>query len=173
MRLEKVIEKIIPAVLACVFLVSILPAVPAFAAGSVYVDQTYVEIEEGSTVTVLFTAQNAAGSYSVSSEGCASANGGGWLDNESVSIGIYGASVGSGSVTIYLNDFATYDEEELSDPITSRSRSRFIRRKSKRRRKKEMKRRLRLRSRKKHRRNRKIRDRQQRSEREPISFWMI
>ncbi len=111
-------KKRIIGIMLAACLASVIFATPTFAAGSAYVSQTYVDVAEGGHVTVMLTADNAAGSYSVSSSGSASANGGGWLENESVSLDIYGASVGSGSVTIYLNDFATFDEEVISDPIT-------------------------------------------------------
>ncbi len=105
-------KRIIAVVLAA-FLASTIFVIPTFAAGGAYVSDTYVEVAEGDTAYVSVGVDNATGSYSVSSSGCASANGGGWLDNETVTIGIYGASVGSGTVTIYFDTLATYDEEAL------------------------------------------------------------
>ena len=112
------LKKRIIGIMLAACLASVIFAVPAYADGGVYVSSTYVDVAEGGHVTIMLTASNAAGSYSVSSSGCASSNGGGWLENESVSLDIYGASVGSGTVTIYLTDFATFDEEEITEPIT-------------------------------------------------------
>lgn len=94
-------------------LASVIFAIPSYAAGGPYVSETNVDVAEGSTAYVSVGVENATGSYSVSSSGCASAHGSGWLDNEAVTIGIYGASVGSGTVTIYFDTLATYDEDNL------------------------------------------------------------
>ena len=107
------LKKRIIGIMLAACLASVIFAVPAYAAGGAYVSDTYVEVAEGSTVYVSVGVDNATGSYSVSSSGCASANGSGWLDNETVTIGIFGASVGSGTVSVYFDTLATYDEDNL------------------------------------------------------------
>lgn len=105
------LKKTIIGVVLAAFLASTIFVVPTFAAGGAYVSDTYVEVAEGSTAYISVGVENAAGSYSVSADGCVSANGGGWLDNETATIGIFGSSPGSGTVTIYFDTLATYDEE--------------------------------------------------------------
>ncbi|MBO4835962.1 MAG: hypothetical protein J5483_07595 [Lachnospiraceae bacterium] len=85
----------------------------AFAAGGAYVSDTYLEIALGDTAYVSIGVDNAAGQYSVSSSGSVMANDGGWLDNDTATIGIYAASEGDGTVEIYFPTLATYDEEDL------------------------------------------------------------
>lgn len=105
--------QICTAVLSAVLLLSVF-TVPAFAAGGAYISDNYVEIAEGETAYISLGVDNAAGRYSISSSGSAAANGSGWLDNEAATVSIYGASAGSGTVTIVFDDLATYDEENLN-----------------------------------------------------------
>ncbi|MBR5931772.1 MAG: hypothetical protein IKZ95_07085 [Lachnospiraceae bacterium] len=110
----KLIKKI-----ACITAVIVLLAVfwpgKAYAEGGAYVSDTYLEIELGDTVYISIGTDNAAGTYSVTSYGSVMANDSGWVDDDSpVTIGIYAASVGDGSVTIEFPDLATYDEEDRS-----------------------------------------------------------
>lgn len=88
--------------------------VKTYAAGDFYLSEEYITIREGESYSIAVSSWNAAGKYSVYSSGTASANGGGWLDSgDNAMVTIYGAGVGSGSVTINLDDVATYDSEQL------------------------------------------------------------
>ena len=91
----------------------LLISMPVFAAGGAYADNYNVEVVEGETAYISFGVDNAAGSYEIYTTGTASANGSGWLDNESAMLGIFGGSAGDGTVTISFPSLATYDAENL------------------------------------------------------------
>lgn len=111
-RMKKILKKI-SILTVCACLAGMVFVQTAFAAGGPYVSNTSIDVVEGETVYIAVGADNAAGSYSIYSSGNASANGGGWLDNDTATIGIYGAAVGGGTVTIYFDSFATYDGDDL------------------------------------------------------------
>lgn len=113
MERMKTILKRISILTVCACLAGMVFVQTAFAAGGPYVSNTSIDVVEGETVYIAVGANNAAGAYSVSSSGNAAANGGGWLDNDTATIGIYGAAVGGGTVTIYFDSFATYDGDDL------------------------------------------------------------
>ncbi len=93
--------------------------VRTYAAGDFYLSEQYITIREGESYSIAVSSWNAAGKYSVYSDGTASAYGGGWLDSgDNAMITVYGAGVGSGSVTVNLDDVATYDAEQLGGSRT-------------------------------------------------------
>lgn len=110
--MKRLIKKI-SILTACACLAGMVFVQPAFAAGGAYVSNTTIDVVEGETIYIAVGTENAAGSYVVTSSGGASANDSGWLDNQSAAVGIYGATVGSGVVTIKFDSLATYDYEEL------------------------------------------------------------
>lgn len=109
----KVLKKILSVFLITVLLTIICWPGKSFAAGGAYVSDEYLEIAVGETAYISVGTSNAVGAYSVSSDGCVMANDGGFLDNETAVIGVYGASEGDGGVSVYFSTLATYDEEEL------------------------------------------------------------
>ena len=110
----KVIKKVLPIVLAALWLVVICLPQRSFAAGGGFVSDDYLEIALGDTGYISIGTDNAAGTYSISASGSVWANDSGWLDNDSATIGIYGASEGDGQVSVTFTDLATYDDEDLS-----------------------------------------------------------
>lgn len=113
MKKRKVIKQI-TVLLTCACIASACLVTTAFAAGGVSVSDTYVEIEKGQTAYVSVSANHAAGAYRISTGGPVSASGSGWLDESSVTVGIYGAGAGDGIVSIEFYDLATLDAEDLS-----------------------------------------------------------
>ncbi len=97
--------------IVCLF--SVLLAGTAFA-GQVYVSDDYIELEAGGSTYVSLTFDEAAGHFSVSSNGSVYANDEDFLDNDSYGIGISATGTGYGEVIIYLDDVADYDENDLS-----------------------------------------------------------
>ncbi|MBR3308873.1 MAG: hypothetical protein IKG00_03085 [Lachnospiraceae bacterium] len=113
----KVLKKLISVLLLAVLsVVACLPEI-SYAAGGAYVSETQIDVAVGETVSIAVGADNAAGSYSVSSSGSVMANGSDFLDNDFKAVSIYGASEGYGEVYISFDDFATYDEEDLSGSV--------------------------------------------------------
>ena len=108
----KLIKKLVTITLMAFLLVAFWPG-KAYAYGGAYVSDTYLEIAVGETAYISIGTDNAAGSYSVSSSGSVMANDSGWLEEDAVTIGIYAASEGEGTVEIYFPTLATFDEEEL------------------------------------------------------------
>ncbi|MBO7729426.1 MAG: hypothetical protein J6S31_01070 [Lachnospiraceae bacterium] len=113
----KVLRKLVSVLLLAVLSVIVCLPVASYAAGGAYVSETQIDIAVGETVSIAVGADNAAGSYSVSSYGSVMANGSDFLDNDFKAVSIYGASEGYGEVYITLDDFATYDEEDLSGSV--------------------------------------------------------
>ena len=109
----KLLKKTLPVLLIAVLIIMICWPGKIYAAGGAYVSDDYLEIAVGETVYISVGTNNAVGAYSVSGDGCVMANDGGFLDNETATIGIYGASEGDGGVSVYFSTLATYDEEEL------------------------------------------------------------
>jgi len=108
----KQIKKIIPLLLLSIIL-SLLFSVSVLADGYAYVSDTELNIPVGETVYFSVGISNAASEYSVSSTGAAMANDYGFLDDgESVAVGVYGASVGNGTVNVVFGSFVDYDDEE-------------------------------------------------------------
>ena len=103
---------------ACV--ASVIFAIPVYAAGA-SVDSN-AEVAEGSHTTIYVGADNAAGAYNISYSGNISASmlGEGWVDNSSEGIDVFGASAGSGTVTVTFYDLVTQDGQELTadGPLT-------------------------------------------------------
>ncbi len=113
----KVFIKFVSVLLLAVLLVVVCLPKNSYAAGGAYVSETQIDVAVGDTVSIAVGADNAAGFYSVSSSGCVMANGSDFLDNDFQAVNIYGASEGYGEVYITLNDFATFDEEDLSGSV--------------------------------------------------------
>ena len=91
----------------------------AFADGSYYVSSSYLQLAPGTSATVYITADNAAGRVDVSSTGPISASGSSFIDvGQNGEITIYADAAGTGYVTVYPTDLATYDGEVLTDGYT-------------------------------------------------------
>lgn len=96
-------------------LASVIFAIPTLAAEGT-VSETYVEVAEGSTYPIYIGAIDAASPYTVSSSGSVSAriNGNGFVDDSTTEqVDIFGAGIGSGTVTVTFTDLVTNDEVEL------------------------------------------------------------
>lgn len=91
-----------------------------FAAGSIKVSTTNVNVVKGRNATFTITANNAAGRVDVvSSSGLIKLSTNSiWLDNNSQAITVTGLSLGSSTITVTLKDVATYDEEVLTGSYT-------------------------------------------------------
>ncbi len=111
MKIKKVFIGILITLLLSVLLVGTVFA------GEVYVSDDYLEMEAGESTYITLVFEDAAGRFSVSSSGCVYANEDDFLDNDSYAIGISTTGVGSGTVTIYLDDVADYDEKPIEGEI--------------------------------------------------------
>lgn len=87
-----------------------------YAAGSINVSTTSLNIIKGQTATFTISASNAVGRVDISTS-----NGGvtkintysSWLENNSVTVIVSGVSAGNATITVKVSDAATFDEEEL------------------------------------------------------------
>lgn len=88
-----------------------------FASGGVSLSTNKLNITKGNTSSFKVTASNAAGNIIVSSSNPNVANvslSSLWIENETVTVNVVGKSVGNATITITLNDMATFDEAVLS-----------------------------------------------------------
>lgn len=97
------------------------------AAGDVRVSTNNISVTPGGTATFTISADNAAGKVSISSSdpsiATASISNKGnedsdnemFLDKDSRTITVTGVSVGEATITVTLDDVATYDNEDLSE----------------------------------------------------------
>ncbi|MBQ6841161.1 MAG: Ig-like domain-containing protein [Bacilli bacterium] len=102
-----------------VMLIALLCLMPLniWAAGSITVSTTNLNITNGSSATFKITANNAAGRVEITSSnpGVASVSSSSlFLDMQSGTITVRGLSVGSTTIKVYSADVTTYDDENIS-----------------------------------------------------------
>lgn len=104
-------KKIIILIIICLFPITVL------ADNNIIIDNTDIKIIKGSSKTFNLKLNNAAGRLDISSSNidiAATNTNSIFLDNENKDITIYGNSVGSTIIKVYVNDVSTYDFKELN-----------------------------------------------------------
>lgn len=99
------------------FLLLFMPCI-IFAAGSVKVSTTSISVEVGKTATFKITANNSTGKVLISSSDStiASVNKSSiWVDKDSQTITVTGKQVGTATISVKLDDVATYDSQVLNN----------------------------------------------------------